>query len=416
MAYTSALEVALEMGESVGARSITTGTSEPLRYRMQFNAADFDAATYYFEIDWASNADAAPRNVILRDITNGADKATISVTNGLAGSRLRSTSFSPVAGEVVYSVTMPQSTVEANVQINGARVVVVQTSAATKTVIDIPMLNAKMWDGDTSVNATSGECDASTTYNQGTGREHQFYRFAKTASNWATVSGCALDMVYTSGWSDETATLALVNVTDANAEVTGATQTDAHDAVPTHYYKTFNWSDMHDGDNFEVMLKSSSTGYTPRFCRCSLRIKLSDLEKGEIHRYIGKSFEAATGAGYNHACRRLYTTANVTTPTVYLEATGYCADNAVRVSLYQINDDTTEDSGAAVASGTINFNSATKARQRSAAVTPTTGYRVFPYHTASTANKAYFAHLIVAFAGAYQAPPFTGLTVTHRVG
>jgi hypothetical protein len=207
--YTGALAAKTEVSFEMVDYSLSSSSSEAItfyRTYTQLNAADFDGnPQFYFEIDYV-NADASDRTITLRDITNLSDRATATATQSTSdNTRTRSTAFSPASGEVVYAITVPQTTGNNAVKIWAARIVVVQDSTATKTVIDIPLLSEISY-GYTQLNDYIGYVgrQTGTTYGQYNPTFHT--RWLKTASNWGTVSECALDIVHCSNNAAYTST------------------------------------------------------------------------------------------------------------------------------------------------------------------------------------------------------------------
>jgi hypothetical protein len=177
MTYAANVEVSFEMVDP-GLSSLAAGSTSFLRTALGLNAADFDGSPeFYFEVV-ATNSDSSARTVTLYDVTNSTNRATISVPASTTSlSRLRSSAFSPASGNVIYRVVTPQTTNDNQVQVSAARIVVVQT-AATKTVVQIPLTGyefaskqAEDADGYTSVKV-------GTTYGQQTA--NYFSRWLKT--------------------------------------------------------------------------------------------------------------------------------------------------------------------------------------------------------------------------------------------
>jgi hypothetical protein len=393
MASSAKLEHAFEMLDATTA-SNTTGTYQPVRSSVQLNAADFDGTpAFYFEIVAYNGNSSNDYNVSLIDVTNSATKATCAVPkNTSASTRIRSTSFSPSAGDILYRVQLPQTASSMNVMVYTARIVVVQGADATKTVIDIPLTG----NATNSAPADAGAflIGKGTTYTQYYSERHS--RWLKVASAWDTVSGCALDAVVLSANGAYTATVGIVDVDNSDAEVASVSTTSTS---LTHLYTTFAWASLADGHNFELKLKSSDAN-TWAYCgRSSLRIFMSSLGKGELYERISLETEGS-GSSTEDRQRQLITVGNTSNPVCYFEVTGKCATNAAAVYAYQVNSDSANN-GAAITGASVNFNSTTKARVRTAQITaPTSGYNVYT-SCPTVADMRYIVNpfVVIAFSG-----------------
>lgn len=398
MSYTANLVSPFEM---VGVPLLASDSAAIvfLRTYTQLDAADFDGSpSFYFEVV-AKNANTSTNyDVTLRDVTNAADKASLPVTKNTGGNiaRYRSSAFSPAAGANVYAVSLPQTASTSQLYVYSARLIVVQ-SGATKTVVDFPL--ARKGEADASTGNTNAVCidrTSGTTYGQPT--TARFARFLKTAANWATVSGCALDAVVASNSAAATGYVGLCDVDNGNALVTGAQISSAGTSV-AHAYQTFSWADMTDGHQFEAFVKSDNASYYGYISRASLRIFLSDLQKGELFDAVGM-YWSGTAATAQYGCRHLMELGSISGAHAYYENTGACSDNASAVKLSEVNADSGTSGIADITGAAINWNSATKARQRTAEITPTDGYRVVTRPIATTGTQTFAGgFVVVTFAG-----------------
>jgi hypothetical protein len=380
-----------------GCASAAAGEIIFVRTYTQLNAADFDQATFYFEVVAFDNNASIDYDVTLRDTTNSTDKATCSIVHGGFVKRIRSTSFTPAAGEVVYAIKLPATGADNDLRVYEASIVVVQGSTATKTVISIPFCSAQY--NSTSLLVTSGESGMrgglSTSYTQET--TGRCSTFLKTAANWPTTGiSCAIDAVVANTSTSYDADVGLYDI-DAAAVVSGAEVSYTAGGGLTHQYTTFAWANMTDGHKFEVMAKSDNAASRGVACRFVLRIILTNLEKGEVYLRVG-GYYTGTAALDVVQQRKLYTAANYTNPTCYFEATGSSGSGSGTVELYQDNDYT--GTGSQVTLAQLTFSSATKARARTSAIAPTTAYDQY-LHVAANANTTTVVHgfLVVAFAG-----------------
>ena len=407
MSGSAKLEVHFPMF-TVSGLGIDTGATTFLRSQTQLNAADFDGnPLFYFEAN-INNTDASnDLQVFLIDTTNANQvMATLTGTKGVS-SIYRSTAFTPNSGEVVYAVRTAQTVSINTLYVRQCRIVVVQDATATKTVISIPLIvsnysNINSSDANTVYSGRSG---LSTSYTQET--SGYFYRFLKTASNWDTVSGCALDLCYSSSSGSATGTVGLVDIDNANAEVTSSSVGTTNTTI-THAYQEFAWSAMTDTHQFELMGKSSNASYRAVIFNASLRIKMSSLAKGELYYLLNFTPAGTTAATSLGQTRVPVTTSNISNPVCYFEATGFCADNATVLELRATTSASASDGTEVSHPATeVNWNSATKARYRGTSCTPTDGYKLYPYVYASTAVQWCITCLVVAFTGT---SGFTGIT------
>jgi hypothetical protein len=394
MAYTAKIESVFEMVD-YGLASSSAAISSFNRSLTQLNKGDFDGDPQFFFEIVATNANASvDYDVILRDVTNSADVATITVVHqGVATlfGRQRSAALALAAGEVVYQVKLPKTGANSDVVVHAARIIVQQGATATKTVVEIPLIHAgyNLPSGSDTVYPDSSS--NGTSYSQTT--PNKYTRWLKTASAWATVSGCALDAVISSSNAAATATAGIVDVDDSSSEVSGATVSKSGTAAG-HLYSIFAWAGMTDGHQFELKGKSSSASYNCRIWRASLRIFLSDLQKGEVYKRCG-GYSGSTSARVMATQRVLYDSSLFSNPTCYFEAAGLCADDANVVSVYEVNADSGAGGGASVTDSGINWNSSTKARKRTAAIAPTSGYNAYCRTSGTTGAQAITGQLLV---------------------
>jgi hypothetical protein len=401
MAFKAALEVPFEMID-YGVSSALAGAMIFTRTKIRLNAADFDGnPVFYFESIASNENVSTAYSVTLRDVTNSTDKASNSyAANTSSATRKRSTSFSPASGDVEYAVSIPQTAADNDVKCFVCRIIVVQDSTATKTVIEFPL--GCMTSGSyVNTESTSANWDSLTSTSYGQGTAGRYARFRKNAVDWATVSGCAIDAVIRTSIGTDTCYFGLHDIASSTL-VTGAEVSCTGDTNLNHVYQTFSWADMTNGRDFEGKLKATGSA-TARVYRASLRIFLSDLQKGEVFYRVGPYLSGTTGLqATRYRCR--YTAANYSNPTCYFEAYGLCPGYyAECMSLYEVNADS--GTGSKITGSDISFGT-TKSRQRSPAISPTTTYRQFVYHaaTGSDTQEETSGMLVIAFRGVPSTP------------
>jgi hypothetical protein len=229
---------------------------------------------------------------------------------------------------------------------------------------------------------------------QSVSRYFPIFKYVAAAFDTVPASGFTLECSMASSNASGTATVNLYNKTDGTI-VASATRASTTPAIVTATWSAgaSNWE---DGDNYEIRHKISSTSYYSRIGNAYLYITISDLKSYEIYWKISKARTAGTGALINEYQRAQLNQSNYSNESIYFEATGYCADNGNRLHL---QDDGTNESGtggANVSGADINFNSGTKARQRTAStISPDNGDRFIVDIDSSTNNLELAAAFVV---------------------
>lgn len=117
-------------------KSRTQGDATPDNARILIDTTQYSAtATYYFEA--VGSCTSSNATVVLERATGGTDDASVTFTAGAAISRLRSSSFSPPAGQTEYKMVV---TGGISFSIKAARVIILQDGASitsTETAIEI---------------------------------------------------------------------------------------------------------------------------------------------------------------------------------------------------------------------------------------------------------------------------------------
>ncbi len=359
------LEVPLEMIDR-GISSHNTATRTHKRSSIYFNIAEYDGDTvnYYFEIVANNTNTTTAQNVYLRDQTNGVDRVTVPVSAGAVRVRFRFP-FTPVAGNNEYRMKIDATPTGVDqIQVFAARIIVVQTNA-TKTRIQIPLLNHGF---NGFYNGTGAATDTLkiTTYSQNA--ETRFSLWHKDFSAWG-------DLAATNPWTFEAVTrnnpsgtsyVSLFNKTD-NTQVTD-TEVSTTGTTMTLLSRDFidSAANFHDLDDFEARHRHSTGGTVEsRLARAALYVRLTNLNMGEVYWRFGRKNEVSNNATNNQQ-RVMLTTDNYSNPQVYHETTGWESTSGV-VNSAVLDAGTTDSgqTGTVIANSIIEFDSTSKAVQRS---------------------------------------------------
>ena len=359
------LEVPIEMID----RGISSQTSTTTfrRSAVILNEADYDGdtETYAFEIVAKNKNASQAYAVYLLDKTYSEVKATILVpANTTDWTRLRTPFTSPPAAgaDVQYRMRLEGTVSEDQLKVSTARMVVLQTNA-TKTRIQIPLLNHGHDNVSNKTNEPTDETFELTWSQSGPGR---FSLWKKDSSAWG-------DMASGNAWTFEvvikaqdggTASACLYNTTLSRAVPASVIdQTGVNYGILTVGFPS-TATDFDDLHEFDVRHKISSSAYSSRIARACLYVRLTDLKKGEVSwRFSRKVSES--GAHTQDKQRVWLDTNHYSNPEVYHESTGY--ENAPGDLYTGIWDGGTSDGGTGgteLANAAINFDSTSRARQR----------------------------------------------------
>ena len=371
------LEVPLEMIDA-GIASLSTGVNLLASSYLFLDSDDYNGATYTFEIVASNINTTINYTVNLYDVTGSAIKATITVpANTTNPKRFRSGSWTPTdATNRTYGVQLVQTAIDDQLKVFVARIIVTQVNA-TKTRIQIPLLGHGIISASNTITVDQ---TTSTTYTQGTPSHYSYYK--KDSSVLSSISNWSLEAVLLNASPERTTYLGLFNATDG-VQVTGAEISNPGTTPTLKSVELANDAvNFDNGDIFEARIKTSST-YQAQVARAALYCRLTSLVKAEIFWRVGRDVSGKSSATWPEG-RILLDTSVLSNPTVYLEASAICADDAEIVFL---RDHLTSDSGtdgSAVAGSGLNFNSASKVRIRSGALTVTDDDRFYVYKIAST--------------------------------
>jgi hypothetical protein len=387
------LVVHLEMLDD-GIRSAAAGQVTCNRSQITLDPADYDGATYYFEVV-VTTATTTDYNVELYDVTNATVEATIAMgTTALTYKRLRSAAFTPTAGASAFKLRIDQTTTNSDVIVFTARIVVVQTGA-TKTRLQFPLAGAIYSHNQTD---TGGSIDSATgnVYMQTT--PGRFNLLKKEAAKLATIASgtpWTLEAVLSLGTTTDTAYCALYNATDGVA-VTGAEVTHTGDSAVTYKSIDFandavNFSDL---DEFEARIKCNHGTRLTYLYSARLYVRLTTLTKAQCFLRIGRHW-TGTGGDSMPWQKAYYDAAQWSAGTTwYLEATGIDASASPAGLAYWRWD--ADDVGTGSAMGTYLTMSGTKSRQRGSAVTLTDEYRYMGRAGVTTGTASFSSEFLIA--------------------
>jgi parallel beta-helix repeat protein len=397
------LEVPIDMVDHGLEVPSGTGTTNFNRAQIFVDANDYDGATYYFEIV-AKNTDSSAKPVYFRRTTSTAtNHATITVPAGTANyTRYRvPLSINPLTGKNQYLVRLTKTTSAAQLIVSSARLIVQQTNA-TKTRIQIPLVEKN----HDIYQVGSGRADTTTSsvYTQGDADKYSLWK--KDSSQYADISGWTLEAVLDNLSASATTYAALHRVSDgaivADSEVSLLGTTIA--LVDTSFTNTA--TNFTDGSKFELKIRSSISGQRADLGRASLYVSLTNLSKAEVLYRVSR--KVPTGPVDVVAQRVLIDTTLFTSPEVYFEATGRCADNTPLVFLRDHDANTSGTGGTDVSGSGINFNNANRDIVRTGEITPDSGDN-FYVRVATNTNtlKVMHAWVVVVAPSASCATPGT---------
>ncbi len=370
------LEVPIEMLD-YGAVKASTGAITFNKSSVTLNPDDYDGSpTFYFEVV-ATNGNTT-NDYAVNLMQGGSSLASVTITHGTGTTptRYARVEFTPTAGDNTYQIQIAATGASTDVKVYAARIIVVQTNA-TKTRIQIPLLNAT-YSGSAADGTTSNQMFSTTGTNWGGGPAYAAWwkREDVNIGNYAATNPFRLEVVayVTSG---QTGYAGLYDnsvghngvVVDSQITVTGGSQ--------ALYYTDFGLgsANFYDGDTYEVEGKMAGATGSIYFFKAALYIKLENLWKCPVYirTSLRTSTSAPTAAAILNYQRYLFTSGNYTSPSYSFEAIGYTA-TAQSNDLYLHNQNTADSgtTGSDIASSAINMP-ATKSRVRVDSVAVTDG-------------------------------------------
>ncbi len=397
------LEVPIELIDN-NLTSLNSGAFTAESSKTNFDTGDYDGGlTYTFDIS-ASNSDSADKDVLLVNGA-GATVATATVPTGAVINRYTAT-LTPTSGADTYRVVVPQTTSAAQATVFTARIVVAQIQA-NKTRIQIPLGGTN---GSFSTDLTN-IIDSRTSVSYGQGTSDKFTLWNYTAANWATIAASnafTLEAVISNS-STSTTFAALYNATD-NTEVTSSIVSAAAGTDTLSLQATTFTSDVNlvTAKDYELRFKSDAN--VARIHRAAFYIKLTGLAsagKAEVYyRFTRHGSTSITSAGSNSSWRARITAPNYANPLFYHEACGRessLGDPVAQAGSISTSD--TSDTVTAISGSDIAFDSTTKARVRTTALTMTLNWRVAAIRTRTTGTLVWTHSLLVVATSTPTATP-----------
>lgn len=348
------------------------------------NPNDYDGTVkYYFEIVAYNSNSSTDYNVLLKSGSN--TYATITVPkNNTAALRLRSAEFTPVAGENIYYIEIPQTAASSQIRIYTARLVIVQTGDITKTRLQVPLTTAGA-SGTNYANIDTAIGSASST--SGIANGGYWYRDDAVMKDYKASNPFKLVVIGKTANASGVASFHLREVGTGNIVSDSEVSTSNTDFTILSANFNQNAVNFNNHSDYILYFKTNNSSYLAYLAKARLYIYLENLKKAQVIRKVGASV-GQLGAIQLNQSRNLIDLANYTNPSFYYEVTGYCADNGVAFTL---GDDGNSDNSASVDSdilgSAINFNSGTKQRKRSDKLTLIDDNRIFAYGSATTNTK-----------------------------
>ncbi|MDY6950740.1 MAG: LamG-like jellyroll fold domain-containing protein [Thermodesulfobacteriota bacterium] len=365
------LEVPIEMIDS-GISSRAT-TENFIRSAIRLDEADYDGATYYFEIV-AENIDNYDHTVELADISNSHIKSTITVPGDTdVPTRWRSKPFTPNSGNNEYQLRLYGEATENILKVYAARIVVVQVNA-TRTRIQIPLLSGSAT-AYSNLLGIGTDTTSATTYTQNL--PDGFSLWQKDLSAWGDLADGApwtLEAVFGSTNGSYLANVCLFNKTKEDNDPGTPYPVTASELSQGNGYalQTVDFAadsanfDGEDVEQFEVRHRVGDASCQSRLARAALYVRLINLNKGEVYWRLARKGAASSGA-INTVQRVLVNTDNYTTPSVYSQSTGRDSDlGTIAISVWDAQTSDFDTSGSHVSSAAIDLPSTTKSLVRTA--------------------------------------------------
>ncbi len=401
-------EITLELGDR-GYGSSAAAQTTFLSSQMYLNPAEYDGATYYFEIVGYNHHATLPYTVDLMEGANLMASLILAANTPTGASdfiRMRSTSFVPSSGNHVYQLRLPQTAAGNNVIVHAARIVVVQVGA-TITRLQFPLAS-------TSVSSTLDSSGApfhnstSTSYGQSDPVRCALFLLEKTLM--ATIAAGTPWSWETVGFQGLAAT-ASIGLFDATANAQIGTVENGH-TTTTASILTSDFADnlLTDGNELEVRVKSSNGAIGANACAARLYVRLTSASKAVIYRRLSTS-HASLGSSFEcDEARQLINLAQFSGALAYYEGTGWESVSGT-VTQDLLDDGTSESSsgaGSVVSGSPLTFNGSTRIRQRSSALTLTASHRFVPKLTRTSGTLQSGPSYLIVTVGPLLAATYAG--------
>lgn len=368
-----------------GMTSNATAAWLPVLSSTRLAAADFNGATWYFEIVASNQNAATPYNVLLIDGA-GTTKASITVpANATARTRYRSAAFTLTAGESTYGVRMPQTAALDQIYVPAASLVL-RCDDASKLVSEFPL---SLQDRLSQINGAEGSIagnGAVTRWDNpnfdGYPADRKYFPiFLWTAGDWSTVASLQWELIYQINAGGGTITFSLWDLT-AGAAVASQAFSGSTANAPVLWTGDLSPSILTSGHEYE--LRGQYAGSDIAFLyKSRLRIRLNGFKRAQAWLVASKP-TATNTATTDHARPLLETSGYPVGTQFYFETTAaISAPNPQHTSeLFDAGAATSGTAGATVAS-TYLVPIATRARYRSTALPLTERHYVLRHQRAS---------------------------------
>ena len=385
----------------------TTVATDFSRTGWTLDTGDFDGITdVRLEVNGYDSHATTAADVYLMYWTGSAwakvDATNAKITLPAAGSGITrynsANSFSLISGATRYCLRV--DTAASTVYIDCFRLLITQVNA-TKSVFCIPMVSSTYNVRSTTDVGSAGAADGRTGTSYGQATAGKFLRFVRNDAAYGdTIASVQLQVLHSTSNASSPSLVRLYNATDSTEVAYGSSAVTA--APAGHSLVTISGqSNWHDGDTYEVQHYPNHASRLSYLYAAYLMVKVTSLTKGEVwHRFSKYATFTTAATVYGHNRQRLIH-ASFSSPTLYFEATGSCADNAAATYMCDHGTNDTGTSGYADMAS-INWNSGTKARYRSSSITlPDSADRLIA-RVPSTTNAVTYASLfgVIAFAAA----------------
>lgn len=322
------LEVPVEMVDYGLQSNAGTGTTNFNRSWIYLDPAGYHNATYYFEVIATNTHTTSSYNVELRSTSTSTTYASITVpANTTIPNRFRTASaWTPPAGKNEFLIRASNTPSERQLLVYNARILVQQTNA-DYTRIQIPLVH-RLHDG---VASGPGFVDktTSTVYEQL--NTNRYCLWKKDVNKYVDLSGSTpwtLEVVLDHDSATGTAHAALFNTTSGQVE--GAEVSNYGNVIALVEVSFSNTANKFtNGSLFELKIRSGTTMPQAELRRASLYVSLTNLTKAEVLYRVAGRINGTSATDIVHQ-RAFIDTSLFSNPTVFFQASGWCADNFER--------------------------------------------------------------------------------------
>ena len=388
------IEVPIEMVDD----GLSSNTSVLIfsRVNTKLDPVNYDGATeeYYFEIV-AENTDSSAKDVDLWDADVGSAKVTISVpTSASTPTRIRSAAFTPTTVNTNYRIRLEATTSANQLKVYTARIIVKQVDAGA-TRIAFPLVSGSY---SSTSNSDTSDGSAALSYLSST------YTSVEEESLWkrdnslfSAIQSYTFEVILSRGGAGTTAFATLWNETD-DLQVT-ASEVSTTSNIPVYFSVQLGGSETNFIDLKEYAIRGKGSGATDIYdiFKANLYIRITSLTKAEVYyRFVRYRANIVVSLTVEYQRVLVDTSLFSGTVSVFHESTGL--EDSLGDIIQQVFDDTTNDSGTGgslVSGSDINFDSTTKSRVRTSAITITDGDRFIERIERSTGTLSLTHALLV---------------------